>query len=242
MTAPEPGAADSNGRQISRRSVALGVGFAVTAGVAAAVTPRRHEGSIGAARLDDVVPTRAGPYRVAEGGPLVLPEQQAITDVYDQVLARTYAADGLPAIMLLIAYGAAQSGLMTVHRPEVCYASAGFSIRNDRPAAIPLGLVAPIAAKTFLALREDRAEQVLYWTRISDAFPRDMNAQRLIMLERGLSGVIPDGVLVRCSTLGSDQQAGTAAMESFARALVTNSDGRGRALLIGAPLSPTGRC
>jgi EpsI family protein len=240
MTAGEASVAEPGRRQITRRSMALGVGFAVTAGIAAAVTPRRHEQSMGGARLDDVVPTRAGPYQAGEAGPLILPEQQQLTDVYDQVLTRTYAAQGLPMIMLLIAYGAAQSGLMTVHRPEVCYASAGFSIRNDRPTDIPLGLAAPVAAKGFLAVRQDRVEQVLYWTRISDAFPRNINAQRLVMLERGLSGVIPDGVLVRYSTLGADLAA-QPAMKSFARALVASAGPVGRSLLVGAPLRPEDR-
>ncbi len=240
MSDRAPDAASQTERRITRRSMALGVGFAVAAGVAATVTPRRHEQSIGTARLADVAPTRAGPYEVAEASQLILPEQQTFSDVYDQVLARTYAAQGLPMIMLLIAYGAAQSGLMTVHRPEVCYASAGFSIRNDRPTDIPLGLAAPVAAKGFLAVRQDRVEQVLYWTRISDAFPRNINAQRLVMLERGLSGVIPDGVLVRCSTLGS-AAGGPQAMQLFARALVASASPVGRALLIGAPLRPAAR-
>jgi EpsI family protein len=227
--------ADPIARQISRRALALGIGFVATAGVAAAVTPRRHERSLGDARLADVVPMRVAPYQATLGGSLVLPENEQPTNVYDQVLGRTYTAASLPGIMLLIAYGAAQSGLMKVHRPEVCYASAGFSIHNDRPVDIPLGSVAPIAAKTFLAVRGDRMEQVLYWTRISDAFPRDLTAQRLIMFERGFSGLIPDGVLVRCSMLTSDGRAGEAAMAGFARALVASAAPLGRAILIGGP-------
>ena len=223
---PKPG-------QVSRRLAALGLAFAATAGLAAAVTPRRHERTLGGARLADVVPARAGAYAVADGAPLVLPDEGQPTDVYDQVLARAYVAPGRPLIMLLIAYGAAQSGLMQVHRPEVCYASSGFSVRNDAPVDIAVGSASPIAAKTFLASREDRVEQVLYWTRISDAFPRDLTAQRLVMLERGMSGFIPDGVLVRISTPGADRAAGVAAMAAFARAIVSSADARGRALLIG---------
>jgi EpsI family protein len=220
--------------------VALGIGFAVTAGVAAAVTPRRHERSLGDARLAEVVPTQVGPYQATPGGSLVLPEEEQPTSVYDQVLTRTYMAPGRPGIMLLIAYGAAQSGLMKVHRPEVCYASSGFSIRNDRPVDIPLGMTAPIAAKTFLGVRGDQMEQVLYWTRISNTFPRDLTSQRLVMFERGFTGVIPDGVLVRCSMLTGDMAAGEAAMAGFARALVAGAPPLGRALLIG-DLTPTAR-
>ena len=181
MTSSDAPPADPIARQISRRSVALGIGFVATAGIAAAVTPRRHERSLGGARLDDVVPAQVASYQAVPGGSLVLPEDEQPTNVYDQVLGRTYTSASLPGIMLLIAYGAAQSGLMKVHRPEVCYASGGFSIHDDRPVDIPLGAGAPIAAKTFLAVRGDRAEQVLYWTQISNAFPRDLTGQRLVM-------------------------------------------------------------
>jgi hypothetical protein len=46
-------------------------------------------------------------------------------------------------------------------------------------------------------------------------------------------------VLVRCSTLAGDPQAGQAAMAAFARALVASADPLGRALLIGG-LRPMG--
>jgi EpsI family protein len=213
--------------------MALGVGFALTAGLAAAVTPRRHEQTIGAARLDELIPDRVGSWQTAPGGAVVLPDSDQPLDVYDQVLTRSFLAPNLPGIMLLIAYGAAQSGLMKVHRPEVCYASSGFSISHDRPVGIPLEFTSPIAAKTFLGVREDRVEQVLYWTRISNVFPQDLTTQRLVILERGLSGVIPDGVLVRCSTPGSDLIAGQTAMQGFASALVADASPQGRALLIG---------
>ncbi len=238
MTSSDAPPADPIARQVSRRSVALGIGFIAIAGAAAAVTPRRHERSLGDARLADVVPMRVAPYQATPGGSLVLPEDEQPTNVYDQVLGRTYTAASLPGIMLLIAYGAAQSGLMKVHRPEVCYASAGFSIQNPRPVDIPLGSGAPIAATTFLAVRGDRDEQVLYWTRISNAFPRDLTGQRLVMLERGVTGIIPDGVLVRCSTLTSDTRTGELAMANFARALVASADPLGRALLIGGRTAP----
>lgn len=238
MSSQDAPVAESNARQISRRSAVLGVGFALTAGLAAAVTPRRHEQTLGGARLAEVVPERAGAWLAAPGGALIVPDADLAANVYDQVLTRTYSAPNLPGIMLLIAYGAAQSGLMKVHRPEVCYASSGFAIRNDRLADIPLGSGPSIAARTFLAVREDRVEQVLYWTRISNAFPRDLTGQRLVMVERGLSGVIPDGVLVRCSTLGADSGAGQPAMQAFARALVAGAVPAGRALLIGG-LRPT---
>jgi EpsI family protein len=137
--------------------------------------------------------------------------------------------------MLVLAYGEAQSGLMKVHRPEVCYTSAGFKIVHDQKMSIQVPHAPPIAAKSFLGERETRNEYVLYWTRISNAFPSSLIDQRWVMFEEGLSGVIPDGVLVRISTLCPDRVLAQAAMRSFAYNLVASCGPKGRALLIGLP-------
>ena len=224
---------------ISRRSVVVGAGFAAVSGAALAVTPRRHEATLGPRRLADVIPGQIGPWSLADAGPMVLPDADQPTDVYDQVLARTYVAPDLPLMMFLVAYGAAQSGLMKVHRPEICYASSGFAIGGDHAIDVPLVGGGPIAARGFRASREDRSEEVLYWTRISDKFPRDLTSQRLLMLELGVRGVIPDGVLVRCSTLGQAGRGGETAILAFVRALLASASPVGRALLIGAAM-PSG--
>ena len=223
-----------------RRALLFGLMFGATATLAAAATPRTHETVLGRTRLEQVIPDRVGPWCRSPVGSLVLPETQDPDAVYDQVMARTFVAEGLPVVMLLIAYGAAQSGAMQVHRPETCYGSSGFQVRMDRPVDLALAPGIIVAAKGFDAVREDRREQVLYWTRISRDFPRDPLSQRLVMLRRGLQGVAPDGVLVRMSTFGGDLPAGLSALQAFARALVGEAAPMERALLIGAPMDGGG--
>ena len=239
MSSPDPATPPPGG--ISRRSLFVGGGFAAVAGAAFAVTPRRHEATLGHSRIADVIPTQVGPWSLVQNGAMVLPDaDQQPSDVYDQVLARTYVGANLPPMMFLVAYGAAQSGLMKVHRPEVCYASSGFAIGGDRAVDVPLAGGGPIAARSFVASREDRDEQVLYWTRISDKFPRDLTSQRLLMLEMGVRGVIPDGVLVRCSTFARDASDAQAAILAFVKALLASVGPAGRALLVGAAAKPAG--
>ena len=213
---------------IPRRHVVLGGALAAVAAGAAVLTPRRHQGFLRSASLVDMVPIRVGPWADTGGEGLILPESQGSASIYDKVVTRSYVARDLPAVMLLVAYGAAQGGLMQVHRPEVCFQSAGFRIDGDRSASVPLPGGAVIPAKVFTARREQRVEQVLYWTRISDQFPISLFSQRTAMLQAGLRGVVPDGLLVRMSVLGGDLAGAQAILKTFARCLVEAGGDAGR--------------
>jgi len=216
---------------LSRRMLLIGAGSAATAALAGVMTPRRYEPGVSRARLADVIPQTVGPWTMETGGAFILPEDKAASTAYDQVFTRSFTAPTGPDIMLLIAHGAALSGLMRVHRPETCYVSSGFDIRGLHSLDIAVPPAPAIAAQTFLGVRDDRVESVLYWTRIAGFFPRDLTAQRLVMLRLGLEGVIPDGVLVRISALGAGET--TSALKQFAGDLVRQSGPAARALLIG---------
>ncbi len=84
----------------------------------------------------------------------------------------------------------------------------------------------------FSAQSVERTEQLIYWTRIAREFPESWLDQRLTVIRSNLAGRIPDGVLVRISTISTDGPRAVAAMTAFARTLVGASEARGRALLI----------
>ena len=213
---------------VPRRHVVLGGALTAVAAGAAVLTPRRHLGFLRSASLVDMVPVRVGPWADTGGEGLILPESQGSASIYDKVVTRSYVARNLPAVMLLVAYGAAQGGLMQVHRPEVCFQSAGFRIDGDNTASVPLPDGAVVPAKVFTARREQRVERVLYWTRIADRFPTSLFAQRTIMLQAGLQGLVPDGLLVRMSVLGGDWAEAQAILKTFARYLVQAGGDAGR--------------
>jgi EpsI family protein len=218
-------------RSVSRRTLMIGVGSAATAGVAGLMTPRHYEPGVSRVRLDQIIPTSIGPWQAQTSGAFILPEDTAAATAYDQILTRRFAAPTGPDIMLLVAHGAAQSGLMRVHRPETCYASAGFQIRGLHDLTVGVATATAIPAQTFVGVRDDRVETVLYWTRIAGFFPRTLTAQRLVMLRLGLLGLIPDGLLVRISALGADEAARS--LIPFASELVRQSGPAGRALWLG---------
>jgi EpsI family protein len=221
---------------LSRRTLTIGIGAAATAGVAGLMTPRRYLAGVDRVKLEELVPAAVGAWAMQRAGDFILPDDPAATSAYDQIVTRRFSALAGPDIMLLIAHGAAQSGLIRVHRPEACYASEGFQIRDFHGLDLSVArghstAVDKIAAQAFLGVRDDRVESVLYWTRIAGFFPRDRMAQRLIMLRLGLEGVIPDGVLVRISALGAGETA--AALVRFAGELVRACGPEGRTLLLG---------
>lgn len=219
--------------QLDRRRLIIGAGLLGVAATAAVITPRRHEQALGDHKLADVIPDRLPGWAAQPDYGLVLPEATQPGSAYDQVLGRAFAQPGLGDVMLLIAYGSAQSGLMKVHRPEVCYTTAGFSVGPLRfpKLVMPNGRV--ITASIFGAKRDTRYEQVMYWTRVADAFPVSMNAERVATFRSGLRGVVPDGVLVRISSLTRDADEGLHVLSAFAEALVNGVTGPGRRLLTG---------
>jgi len=216
---------------ISRRALMIGAGSAATAGVAALMTPRHYEPGVSQVHVNDLMPNAVGPWRAEPSGAFVLPADAGVSNAYDQIATRRFTSPTGPDIMFLIAHGAAQSGLMRVHRPEVCYAASGFQVRGLHSLALDVEANHNITAQTFVGVRDDRVENVLYWTRIGGFFPGNLMAQRLVMLRLGLLGQIPDGVLVRMSAIGDGQTSPT--LMRFARELVGGSTPQERALLLG---------
>ncbi len=227
----------SEAAALDRRLLLIGGGLLLTAGGAAAMTPRRFERQLGRQKVDELLPSAFGPWRERPRGDVIVPEDSQPTSVYDQVAIRTFMQEGAPDIALLIAYGSAQSGLMKVHRPEVCYASAGFKILGAHDADVALTPRAHVPARAFEGVRDARREQVLYWTRVGEGFPTSMNGERWASFRAGLRGVIPDGVLVRFSTIADDPQAGERLLAGAARDLVASASVPARRLLTGSLLS-----
>lgn len=135
----------------------------------------------------------------------VLPDpslQARLDELYTQVLARTYRhADGR-TVMLSVAYGSDQSSEATaVHRPEFCYTAQGFSVANLGESALPVGTSPPLKVQRLLARQGSRLEPILYWVTLDREAVLPGVGRKLTQLRYGLRGEIPDGMLIRVSTL-----------------------------------------
>lgn len=194
---------------IDRRELIFAAGCAAALGTAEALRPRATlkllpEGR----RLDTLVPSRFGAWQVGEGGDIVLPQTEGTlaSRLYSDRLARSYrrTVPSLDDVMLLIAYGAAQSDVLQLHRPEVCYPAVGFTVVARRLVALPIGGGAKVPAVLLTAEAGGRTEDIIYWTRLGEALPQTGGEQRWARLRNAMDGYVADGVLVRASATRTD--------------------------------------
>ena len=218
--------------RLSRRQTLVGGAFLATVIAGLALKPRRTENLLGDAKLEDLVPKNIGGWQFYTASGLVLPPQDQLRDeIYSQVLARTYVREGFAPLMLLIAYSGAQDGTISVHRPEVCYPAGGFHLSQLEPHTVTLapGLVA--RGRSMVAEGDVRREQLIYWTRLGNHFPQRWSEQHLAVAAENFAGIIPDGVLVRLSSLGTGNQIPV--LDGFARELFRSVGPRMRQVLLG---------
>jgi EpsI family protein len=189
---------------------------------------------LGKSTLEDRIPHKLGRWSYETTSGLVLPPSDQLKEgIYNELLTRVYSAPDNSRVMLLIAYCRSQQGQLLVHRPEICYPASGFSIRSNVAHDIPLLDGAMVPAQFLVAESPARVEQLIYWTRVGTYFPQHWSDQRLALMKSRLEGVIPDGILVRISTLASDDASAARLLESFAEQMITSVDRKMRDVLIG---------
>ncbi len=227
---------DAQGRaRFSRRQTLIGGSLLVAATVGFALKPRRTENYLGTAKLDDLVPKQFAGWQFNTASGLVLPPADQLRDkIYSQLLTRVYMRDGAPPIMLLIAYSGAQDGTIQVHRPEVCYPASGYKLTKVEPHTTVLAPGIGVPSREMVAETEVRREQLIYWTRLGNHFPRAWSDQRTAVIAENFAGIIPDGVLVRLSSTGNGTV--TPLLDTFARDLYDAVGPRMRQVLLGSAL------
>jgi EpsI family protein len=148
------------------------------------------------------------------------PDVQAKLDqIYNQVVSRTYVNAQGERMMLTVAYGGDQSDALKAHRQEVCYAAQGFEIRSVMFDNLRL-LGKSVPVTRVLAVRGPRSEPVTYWFTMGDRVVLGRLERLMVQLKFGLSGRIPDGILVRISSISSDPAQAFSGQEEFISALL----------------------
>jgi EpsI family protein len=171
-------------------------------------------------QLAEIIPVAFGGWTIDTSIiPLqVDPETQARLDkIYNQTLSRTYIDPQGNRVMLSIAYGGDQSSNMAVHLPGVLR-RAGLRSAEIGPRQIRTAYGA-VPVKHLYAINGPRQEPITYWITVGDKALTPGMDQRMQELRYGLTGAIPDAMLVRVSTIDSDTGAAYAVQEDFVRAM-----------------------
>jgi EpsI family protein len=210
------------GLALTRRKFALGLTFAGAAGVAAARQPSINVDYLGKHKLEEVVPEKIGRWSfVSSSGLVVPPEDQLSRALYSQLLTRVYSAEDGSAMMLLVAQSGSQTGILQIHRPEICYNAGGYQLSQiePHPVHLPWGT---IPTMTMAATNDRRVERLAYWTRVGDHMPTTWRQQRLAIAMDNLQRQIPDAVMVRVSTLSNDKASALGSIDDFIRAMLSS--------------------
>lgn len=176
--------------------------------------------------LDQAVPRAFGDWTV-DTNIIPLPpspdQQSVLNQIYDQILSRTYVNGKGERIMLSITYGSRQNQQMRAHRQEVCYSAQGFKISGLQRLQLSVG-GRPISSTRMVATQGSRVEPVTYWFTMGDQVVLTYFEREWAQFEYALAGYIPDGYLVRISSISGDPTTAFARHSAFAETLVASID------------------
>lgn len=220
------------------RALLLAAVMAGASGLALWMEPRdfladRH----GREKLAALVPERFGGWQVDRSIVPIPPSpdlQRVLDATYDETLARTYRHSDGRRVMLSLAYGRNQHKGMNTHRPEICYPGQGFRIVSSTEAG-KLGFQGrSIPVQRLVAAMGARNEPITYWLLVGDQITAFGYPQRWVTIGHGLRGEVPDGVLVRVSSVDDDNAGAFLLHERFVQDLLGHLSAAQRVRLLGA--------
>jgi len=209
-------------KHLDWKTLLLGAVMVLAAGAAFALKPTRGYDGTAGFDLERIIPGSFSDWIIDPGVvPIVpAPDVQANLDrLYSQLVSRTYVNARGERMMLTVAYGGDQSDALKAHRQEVCYAAQGFEIRHASHERLRIR-EKTIAVTRMLAVRGARSEPVTYWFTMGDRVVLSRLERLVVQLKFGLSGRIPDGMLVRVSSISASPARAFTGHEEFMRALI----------------------
>lgn len=219
----------------------LGVAMFMAIGIPIVFMPQARDLYTSEVNLEQALPQQFGNWKAVPSAfslaDLTLGQNDLTAQFYDQSVMRAYRGPGGVEVMLAVAWGRRQHQEVKVHRPELCYTAQGFQILDKKKVDVRIdGLNIPVTQ--LVARNSQRLEPVSYWIRLGDSFSSGPVETRLTLLKQGLLGNVPDGILVRASTVSRgdrELQSEFETHQAFLTDLLTHMDGVGRQLMVGNP-------
>lgn len=223
---------------LQRRAIVAASALLATAAFGNLARPTRRLADEGP-RLDleAVIPRSFAGWRIDTRIPVLLPApdlQAKLDQIYNQVLARTFTDARGRQVMLSIAYGGDQSKGTRAHRPEVCYPAQGFELLAEQSGVLALA-DGQIPVRRLVTRLGSRNEPITYWMVIGNTVVTTGSEQRVAELRYGLRGLVPDGLLVRISTIDADAVRAYEIQAAFASDLAASIAPDWRPRFVGRP-------
>ncbi len=184
--------------------------------------------------LEQMIPSQAGVWAVDQVQLKQIVDSNTdalLNKIYGQTLSRSYMDSQGHRIMLSIAYGGDQSKELQVHRPEVCYTAQGFQVMKNAQDALDTAF-GTLPVKRLVTVRGERIEPITYWIMVGNEAAVGIKV-KLAQIRYGLTGTVPDGMLVRISSIDADEKAAYAMQDQFIREMLSAMNAQDRARLIG---------
>ncbi len=215
-------------------------------GVAALAALAHHRTDTGGRRstppdLEANIPKAWPGWAVLPAAPqLVNPQTKQLLDkLYSEVVSRTYVSANQYAVMLSVAYGHDQRGGLEAHRPEVCYPAQGFLLHEQLDSTLTTAY-GEIQARRLRTSLGARIEPITYWFAMADLLAASAWDRRVAQARALLTGSIPDGILLRVSSIDPDPQRAWRVQEQFINTMLSAMPSTTRERVLGRGTSAVG--
>lgn len=185
--------------------------------------------------LKQLIPSSFGEWQEDETLlPLTIdPRVEALlANVYSDTLSRTYVNPQGTRMMLSLAYGNDQRGEGRAHYPEICYPAQGFRIQEKSSGIANIG-GASIPVVRLVAVQGERIEPITYWVIVGDKLVTSTLEHKTAIIQYGIKGLIPDGLMIRISSISADKTRAFAQQDRFATDLIGALQPQQRTRLLG---------
>ncbi len=217
------------------RNLWLLLAMVLCAGAAIAITPKHKIADRNPMpNLSTLIPQQIGQWRQIPGSNQIIDPGQAqkLNSIYDQVYTKTFENTRGYRVMLSLAYGGNQRDELELHKPEVCYVAQGFTLYNKESAKVNI-LNRQIPVVRLQTKMNARYEPVTYWAVVGDTVVHSSYHKKITELKYGLKGEIPDGLLVRASSIDTDNSQAFIEQEDFLKSFVESLPPESQSKLLG---------
>jgi EpsI family protein len=187
--------------------------------------------------FEEVIPRQFGEWLELPNATRSIPDPvqtEALARFYSQTVSRTYANRRGYRIMLSLAYGEEQTDSMRVHSPEVCYPAQGFEM--SRPFVKWIAISEQrIPVTQVVATQGSRVEPLTYFISVGDRVVEPNTSRKIAQLSYGLKGQIPDGLLVRVSSIDAETDKAFEIQKDFLLSLHGSLNAEKRQAVFGTP-------